>query len=89
MSQKPKPMDRTQEHHFYVALFRCVAKYRTEWDDIEVEASPGQNVHCVIHCGPNLTLIQVQAYTAQKIIGELIRQLAIAKDYAKARWGKK
>ena len=83
------PMNRTQEHHFSVALFSCVAKYRIDWDDIEIEASTGQNLHCRFFCGPNLTLIQVQEYAAQKIIGELIRQLGIAKEYAERLWGKK
>jgi len=84
-----KPMDRKLEHHFSISLFRCVAKYLPAWDEIEIEASTGGQLHCRFLCGPNLTLTQVQEYAAQKIVGELIHQLSIAKGYAEDRWGKK
>jgi hypothetical protein len=83
-----EPMDRTLEYHFQIGFFRCVAKYRPNWQDIKVEIEVGDWSSRLL-CGSNLTLLQVQEYAAQKLLGELKYELEIVQDYADQRRGKK
>lgn len=84
-----QPADHTVAHRFQIGLFRCVAAYQPEWDEFEVRVTLNDSLYYRFQCGPNLTLTQLQEYSAQKLTGALLRELEIVRNYAEDRWGKK
>ena len=61
---------RRDDRFFQLAFFRCQARRRPEWNDIEVEAVAG-DLCCIFHFDSATSLEALKIGMAQKLLVEL------------------